>query len=386
MNRFACDRSALIAQHLADVEPSTTGVLFVDLVAIARNYGSITLVCPSAECGGVVKADAYGLGLAQVAPALAKAGCKTFFVATLSEAETLRSVIPKARIIVLNGLLPGTARYFGMLGVQPTLNSLAEVREWQAHCGGTGVAGEVVVQFDTGMTRLGLTPEECLELSLKTELAEFIGPSVKMSHLACADDQTHEENSKQLTAFQEIVNRFGGPGSLANSAGAKLASDYHFDLVRLGIALYGGRAVTGAPNLMSPTVHLYGRILQVRETSGVTHVGYGAAHRLSGPRRLATVAAGYADGYFRHLSACHAKAGGVVFIDGCAAPVVGRISMDLTVVDVSKIPASKVSRGGWVELIGSAITIDDVADYSGTIGYEVLTALGRRYRRIYFSH
>ena len=385
MNQFLRDRKSLIARHLADVDPSATGVLFVDLSAIARNYRAIAGLCSTAECSGVVKANAYGLGLRAVASALANAGCATFFVATLAEAQSLRDQLPDARVYVLNGLLPGTASQFRNRGLRPVLNSLVEVQEWIAESRDTGEMGYAAVQFDTGMTRLGLTPKESATLAESTELTEATRPTLKMSHLACADEQRHEQNSMQLKAFRDVCSRHQGTASLANSAGTMLAGDYHFDLVRPGVALYGGRAVADVPNPMSPVVHLYGRILQIREIDATVHVGYGATHRVTGPRRLATVAAGYADGYFRHLSATHERSGASVLVGGCKAPVVGRISMDLTVVDVSRVPAEQVVRGGWAELIGFDMTVDDVADCAGTIGYEVLTRLGRRYRRIYLE-
>ncbi len=378
--------NARIQQFLAEADPRLTGVLFIDLAAIAANYRLLSGTCAPAKCAGVIKANAYGLGVVRVASTLAGVGCDTFFVATLREAESLKEAVGDAVIYVLDGLLPGTGPVFTSNEFRPVLNSLADVREWDEHCRSAGAQGKAAIQLDTGMTRLGLSPAELAELAGQPELLATFETVLVMSHVACADEPNHPKNAQQLARFREMRQLLSPrPASFANSAGVFLGRSYHFDLARPGIALYGGRAVMGEPNPMATVVHLYGRIVQVRQTTEPVTVGYGATHSLDPPRRLATVAAGYADGYPRHASASSTDPGATVRLAGHAVPVIGRISMDLIVLDVSDLPEDVAQRGGWVELLGAKVTVDDLADRAGTIGYEILTRLGRRYHRIYLD-
>lgn len=370
--------------ELKGVPPSATGVLVVDLAALKRNYQRLQQLAPAAEIGAAIKADGYGLGAERVGEALETVGCSTFFVATLDEAAALTTLSPRARIYVLNGLLPATAADFHALGASPVLGNMAEIDEWAASSGSAQYGAALHV--DTGMTRLGLSSAEAAGLAEKDRLFAACRFDLVMSHLACADQPTHAKNSRQLALFREATGHLPIPRrSLAASSGVFLGPAYHFDLIRAGIALYGGNPTPGTPSPMEPVVGVYARIAQIREVEAGETVGYGATHRLTRPTRLVTVCAGYADGYFRRLSASNEKPGPSGYIDGHPMPMLGRISMDLVTFDGTDVPPALLERGGFVELLGPNVTADDLAGFADTISYEVLTAIGRRYHRIYVN-
>jgi alanine racemase len=363
------------------VLPSATGVLTIDLGAIQRNYRTLCGLVAPAECAGVVKADAYGLGVRQVVPALAAAGCRTFFVATLAEARALREVEPGAAVYVLDGLFPGAAAEFHAVGARPVLGSMAEVEEWAAHGGG---APPAAIHIDTGMNRLGIKPGDYPALLAARERLAALPVGLVLSHLACADTPEHDKNAAQLAAFAGITAKLPGMRrSLANSAGCFLGADFAFDLARPGIALYGGNPFSSRANPMEPVIRLQGRVAQLGEAERGETVGYGAARTLTRRTRYATVTTGYADGYFRVLGSHDGLEGAVAQLGGHALPILGRVSMDLIVFDITDLPEGMAKRGDLVELIGQRFTVDDVAARAGTIAYEVLTSLGRRYQRIY---
>ena len=322
---------------------------------------------------------AYGLGMAQVAPALASAGCRTFVVAHLGEGVALRHILADAEIHVLNGLMPGTAATFGNSRLVPVLNSLGDIDAWAAFCRGEGRRLPADIHIDTGMSRLGLPPVELDALADDpARLRDFTVGHV-MSHLACADEPDHPMNRDQLERFRQAIGRLpAAKRSFANSAGIFLGPDFHFDLARPGIALYGGNPRPGQPNPMAQVLRLQGKILQVRDVDTPQTVGYGASHRISGPGRIATVAVGYADGFLRSLGNA-----GWGFVGDIRAPIVGRVSMDLITLDVTAVPEPLARPGGRVDLIGPHNPIDAVADAAGTISYEILTGLGPRYHRVY---
>jgi alanine racemase len=339
-----------------------------------------------AETAAVVKADAYGTGALHVIPALEQEGCRTFFVATLAEAEVARKASAWADIYVLDGLLPGTAAAFHAIEAQPVLGSLAEIREWSAFCRSENVRAPAAIHLDTGMTRLGLAADEQAQFLAEPELLASFDLSLAMSHLACADLPEHPKNQAQLAQFRSASAAFPNAAkSLANSAGVFLGPDFHFDLTRPGIALYGGRAVQAGPNPMEPVVYLYGRVAQIRWAEPGETAGYGAAQTLKRRTRVATVSVGYADGFFRALSASDAREGPSGYMGGYRLPMLGRVSMDLTTFDATDLPENLLQRGGWIELLGEQAMVDDLAGYAGTIGYEVLTSLGRRYHRRYIG-
>jgi alanine racemase len=361
-------------------------VLTIDLAALRANWRKLNEASGTAECAGVIKADAYGLGLEKIARALRDEGCRTFFVATLAEARRVRLVEPSAKIYVLDGLLPGAAAHYAGFDLRPCLSSLAEVREWAAFCDATGRRLPAAIHVDTGINRLGLPTDEVEALAAERAIFEHFELALVMSHLACADEQSHSLNAAQRAKFETLRAMLPhAPASLANSGGVFLGPDYHYDLVRPGIAIYGGRAFEGLPNPMQWVVRLQARILQVRELASGEPIGYGATFRTGRPSRVATLACGYADGFLRALSATSAKRGPVGFIGDYPVPVVGRVSMDLITVDVTDVPVELARRGAWVEVMGARTTIDDLTDLAGTIGYELLTRLGRRVHRVYLD-
>ena len=359
-------------------------MLTINLEALRANWATINRNSGAAECAGVIKADAYGLGLEEIATALRNEGCKTFFVATLAEARRLRSIDPSIVIYVLDGLLPGAAPHYAGYDLRPCLGSLDEVREWAEFCDSKGQRLSAAVHVDTGINRLGLPAEEVDQLAAMPDLMEKFCCSLVMSHLACADEPAHPKNRQQRATFEVMRSKLPpAPASLANSAGTFLGPDFQYDLVRPGIALFGGRAFVAEANPMQWVVELKARILQVRDVAEGDSVGYGASYRCDRPTRVATIACGYADGFLRAISRVDRSAGAVGFIGPHAVPVIGRVSMDLITLDVTGVPDTLARRGAWVEVLGSRTTIDDLTDRAGTIGYELLTRLGRRVHRVY---
>jgi alanine racemase len=355
--------------------------LTVDLAAIQRNYRRlVTELRPGAECAAVVKANAYGLGVAPVAQALAAAGARRFFVAQFDEGLQLRPLLPRAQIFVLNGLQPGLETYFDSGKLIPVLNSLGEVALWTEHAHSIGRALPAAIHLDTGMSRLGLPRGEVEILIAEPQRLHGLQLVLLMSHLACSDDPEHEANHGQLALFENWRRRLpAAPASFANSCGIFLGPDYQFDMVRPGAALYGVNPLRNLSNPMEQVIVVEGKILQVRGVDRGTTVGYGATHRIESPAaRLATVAIGYADGYLRSSSGR-----GLAYVGERLVRVVGRVSMDLITIDVSELPADAAHPGDWVELIGPHLPVDEVAERAGTIGYEILTSLGRRYARQY---
>ncbi len=361
----------------AAARPSQS-VLTIDLRAVAANYRTLRrqLRRPT-TCAAVVKADAYGLGAERVVPALAAAGCREFYVAHLGEAEAIARVVPaRASICVLNGLLPGEEGAFRRRGFVPVLNDLSQVECWQKAARSSARPLPAILHVDTGMSRLGLAPDDALALARPGRLAGFVLQAV-ISHLACAEEPDQPLNAEQLATFRRVRAAFPrARASLANSSGIFLGPAYHFDFVRPGAALFGVNPLPGQPNRMHQAVALRGKILQVRDVDPPRTVGYGATHRITGRTRIATVAAGYADGWPRSLSNR-----GSAYIGDHRVPLVGRVSMDLMTLDITTVP--NAAPGDSVELLGDHLPVDDVATAAGTIGYEILTRLGRRYHRIY---
>ena len=357
--------------------PHATTVLKIDLDALAANYRFLADKVKPAQCAAVVKADGYGLGAGPVARTLQAAGCERFFVAHLDEAIALRDTLGEGpEISVLNGVMPGTEKEFAAHTLIPVLNDLGQIDTWSAYCG-EHAAAPATVHLDTGMSRLGLPPAEADRLAAEPERLDGFPLHCVMSHLACADTPEHPLNRQQQQDFASAIARLPqATASLSASSGIFLGPDWHFDMVRPGVSLYGAAPVPGEKNPMRPVVGVYGKVIQIRDVDAPQTVGYGATHQFTGPARLATIAAGYADGYLRSLSG---KA--VAHIGDIPTPVVGRVSMDLITLDISNAPDTRL--GDEVELIGPHNDLDSVAAAAGTIGYEILTSLGRRYRRIY---
>jgi alanine racemase len=362
---------------------ASTGVLTIDLDAIVTNWRKLEKTGVPAECAGVVKADAYGCGIDPVTRALAAAGCKTFFVATLNEARAARAATKSAAIYVLDGFFQNCGDAFAQIDCKPVIGDLNELAEWDVFCRRTGWSGGAAIHIDTGLNRLGLTIVEAQSIVPRIVAGDH-GITLVMSHLACAETLHHPLNAKQVAAFRAIASQFSGvPASLANSSGIFLGSQFVFELVRPGAAVYGVNPTPEADNPMQGVVDLKARIVQIRNVERGDSVGYGATWTARRPTRLAIVAAGYADGYFRAAGSNDGTRGAEAVMAGKRCPVAGRISMDLLAVDVTDVPNSAARRGHMVTLIGEGVTVDELAHHFGTTGYEVLTSLGRRYARVY---
>jgi alanine racemase len=371
------------AAALAAATATSPGILTVDLDAIVANWRKLEKTAVPAECAGVIKADAYGCGAGPVARALAGAGCKTFLVATLDEARAAREALPSADIYVLDGFFQNCGDSFAKLNCKPVIGDLNELAEWDVFCRRSGWSGGAAIHIDTGMNRLGLTLVEAQGIVPRINAGDH-GITLVMSHLACAESLNHPLNAKQVATFREIASHFSGvPASLSNSSGIYLGPQFQFDMVRPGAALYGVNPTPEADNPMQGVVDLKARIVQLRNVERGDSVGYGATWTARRPTKLAIVSAGYADGYFRAASANDGTRGAEVIVAGKRCPVAGRISMDLMAIDITDLPDKTARRGHMVTLLGEGITVDEVAHHFGTIGYEVLTSLGRRYARIY---
>src|SRR6266550_2579121 len=367
----------------AAVPVSAIGVLTVDLDAIVANWRKLEKTAVPAECAGVIKANAYGCGIGPVARALAGAGCKTFFVATLDEARVVRAALPNAAIYVLSGFFQNTGDAYAKIDCKPVIGDLNELAEWDVFCRRSGWSGGAAIHIDTGMNRLGLTITEAQGIIPRINAGDH-GITLVMSHLACAEALNHPLNAKQLATFREIASLFTGvPASLSNSSGIYLGPHYLFDLVRPGAALYGVNPTPEADNPMQPVVDLKARIVQLRNVERGDSVGYGGTWTARRPTRLAIVSAGYADGYFRAAGSNDGTRGAEVVVAGKRCPIAGRVSMDLIAVDITDLEKNAVRRGHMATLIGEGITVDELAHHFGTIGYEVLTSLGQRYARVY---
>jgi alanine racemase len=369
--------------NLLATYPAATGILTIDLDAIIANWRKLEKTAVPAECAAVVKANAYGCGAAEVSRALARAGCKTFFVATVEEAAVVRAAVPDATLYSLGGFFQQTGDAYAKIDCKPVIGDLNELAEWDVFCRRSGWSGGAAIHIDTGMNRLGLTVSEAQGIIPRINAGDH-GITLVMSHLASAELLNNPANAKQIAAFREIASLFTGvPASLANSSGVFLGAQFQFEIVRPGAALYGVNPTPEADNPMQQVVDLKARIVQIRNIDRGETVGYGGTWTARRPTRLAIVAAGYADGYFRAASANDGTRGAEVVVAGKRCPIAGRISMDLTAVDVTDLDKSAVRRGQMVTLIGEGITVDEVAHHFGTIGYEVLTSLGRRFVRIY---
>lgn len=368
------------------------GRLTVDLDALVENYRLLQHQAAPARVAGVVKADAYGLGAARVGRALWRAGCRTFFVALPQEGIALRAALPEAEIFVLNGTFgPEAAPAFAAHRLMPVIGSPADISCWEAFgWNEDGISRPCAIHVDTGMNRLGLSVEEALAFATDNALTRALTPRLIMSHLACGDDADHPLNRRQVESFQAVSQVFEGvESSLSNSAGIFLGSDFAFDLVRPGIALYGGQPFNGGTNPMRPIVTLEARVVQVRRAAPGQTASYGGHGRIDRETVIAVVSTGYADGYHRASSFAgvplrqSVAAGGHGFIHGKQVPILGRVTMDLTLFDITDLGPERVSVGDWIELFGDNISVDEAATAAGTISYEMLTSLGQRYYRRY---
>jgi alanine racemase len=358
-------------------------ILTVDLDAIAGNWQALRAMGRAAgkpvDCAAVLKADAYGTGAAVIGPRLAREGCKHFFVAHIEEGIALRRVLPDLPIYVLNGMLPGTEGDFVEQRLTPVLNHLGQLNAWRGTAQRFNQPLDAVIHVDTGMHRLGFGPEESQILINERGRLRGLRLALLMSHLVASEEPANPINAEQLSRFRAFVKAMpGAPASLSNSSGVFLGADYHFDLLRPGAALFGINPLPDRANPMRPVVTLHARVLQTRRVDALQTVGYGGAWRSARATRVATVALGYADGYFRTLINRS-----VVYIAQQPVPVIGRISMDLVTIDVTDLAEADCQAGTLVEVLGPNVSSDDLAERARTNAYEIMTALGRRYARVY---
>ncbi|MCV2880733.1 alanine racemase [Actibacterium sp. XHP0104] len=344
-----------------------TGSLNINLDALKRNWAALDAKSGSGvETGAVVKANGYGLGSGRVARALAEAGARKFFVATAEEGAAVREVLGRGpEIFVFSGHMSGDTDMINDLDLIPMLNSVDQLTRHFEALPGAGFG----IQLDTGMNRLGM---EMAEWAAVAEIALAAGPRLVMSHLACADEPGHPQNQQQLDAFHAMTDGIGAPRSLSATGGILLGPDYHFDVTRPGVGLYGGLPFEAA----EPVVNLALPVVQSRELEQGESVGYSATWIAEENSVIATMSGGYADGLIRAMSGR-----GHLFFEGIPCPIVGRVSMDLITVDVTHL--NTVPRA--LDILGPEQTVDDLADAAGTIGYEILTSLGNRYKRRYIG-
>jgi alanine racemase len=362
-------------------------LLTVDLAALAANFRLMRDRAPGCEMAPALKADAYGLGAATVAPVLWREGARTFFVATLEEGVALRGLLPEAVIYVLSGPIgagagAGVAAEYRAQRLRPVLNCLDQVAAWEAEPAAAGLP--LALHLDSGLHRLGLPPGEIAALAADPARLARLAPALVMSHFAAADDPASPMSDEQLAEFLAALERLwpGGrrrpPRSLAASSGLFRSPRFHLEMARPGGSLYGLAPLAGEPNPLAQVVRLQARILQIREIDSNRSVGYGATHRFAERGRLATVGAGYADGYLRSLSNR-----GFAKFGAHRLPVVGRVSMDLLTLDISAVPPETLRPGDLVDLIGPGNDVDAVSAAAGTVGWELLSRLGPRLARRY---
>lgn len=364
----------------ADGAPS--GRLSIDLGAVRENWLRLKRRAGGVETGAVVKADAYGLGLARIAPALWEAGARRFYVARTEEGVAARALLPDAEIVVMAPVLPEELGACRAASLVVTLNAPEDLAAWRDEAAAKGGALPAMLHIDTGMTRLGFADSSLGELWHGLSEPERTAIVEVSSHLACADDPDHPANRAQLDRFRRAVGPLP-PGlrrSLANSSGMFLGGDFMQTATRPGMALYGLNPTPSRPNPMRDVVTLDVRVLQTRRLAQTETVGYGATAAAPAGARIATIAAGYADGLHRSMATA-----GAVHIQSYRAPILGRVSMDLIAIDVTDIPEHLVRPGAYVQAIGPRQSADDLARAADTIGYEILTGLGRRHARIYLD-
>lgn len=354
----------------------SSAVLTIDLSALRANWRLLADRVAPAECAAVVKADAYGIGLAPAMRALAAEGARTFFVARLEEAIRARGTLPDATVYVLDGLL-GDPHVYCRNGLRPVLGSRAELERWAQV--DANMRPPAALHVDTGMNRLGLSRHEIADV---TPLLAGIELALVISHFTSSEVDGAPDNEKQVARFRDLVG-LAPRASLANSSGIFHDSRPWFDMARPGYALYGGNPLPGRANPMRPVVTLEAPIAQIREIKAGETVGYNNAWTAKRPSRIATIALGYADGIPRGAAGTDMRRGPDVAVAGVRCPIAGRISMDLITIDVTDAPLSALAPGAPVEILGPTISIDEFGAHAGTIGYEILTSLGSRYRRVY---
>ena len=355
-------------------------ILTIDLGAIRENYRRLRAQLGGVRCAAVVKADGYGLGARQVAAALVAEGCDTFFVAQLAEGVALREALgAKPAIYVLNGMPPGSESEAVGAKLSAVVNSVDQLVAWRQAARRAGQRLPAAIQVDSGMSRLGMSPQEVERIAADPHAFDGVDVTFVMSHLACADEPEHPANERQLLEFERLRKLLPAvPASLANSSGIFLGQRYHFDLARPGAALYGINPTPARPNPMLPTVRLEAKVIQTRDVASGAGVGYGHTFHATAPMKAATISLGYADGW-------HRRAASAAWFEGVRLPFLGRVSMDSIILDISAVPSGRLGEGDFVELLGPSQSVDDAAGHAGTIGYEILTSFGHRFHRRYIG-
>lgn len=362
------------------IDTSHGATLTIDLSALQRNYLALADMAGPSETGAAVKANAYGIGVENAAPALEAVGCKHFFTALPNEAADVRQLVkPDTDVFVLNGLL-GAPTFYRDNNLIPVIGNADELTRWlSAFSNGSSLP--YALHVDTGMARLGFEVDAFFAAASEGMFSQK--PALLMTHMACADDPASPLNAQQITVFKEVSQALPGvPTSLANSASIINGFGKNYDLARPGIALYGGRAVNDIDNPMEAVVSLTAPILQKRRVKSGETVGYGATWTAKRDTLIAVAPVGYADGYVRFAGAGDGKVGSYGAIEGIKVPMAGRVSMDLTTFDITDLPETVRDNASEIELIGPTISVDDAADAAQTIGYEFLTGLSQRLNRV----
>jgi alanine racemase len=364
-------------------------VIAIDLAALQRNYRRLAERARSAVCAASLKANAYGIGLAEAARALHAAGCRVFLVAYPDEGRALRAALGpqenrEADLYVLGGLMAGQSAFYDRHRLRPVLAGPAELAEWTAYCRDQKRRLPAAIHIETGMNRLAFTENQLADLVADPSPCKHFKLALVLSHLACAEEEGSELNAIQRQRFDDLRARLpDAPASLANSAGILLGGSYHYDLVRPGIALYGGNPQPHHKNPCEPVVRFLAKVLQVRDVSHGARVGYGGSWTARRASRIAVLGAGYADGYPRSLANPPDGTPARIRIGEHFAPLIGRVSMDMITVDVTELPPGAVERGDAAELMGDHVTVDEVAQKADTNSFEILTRLGTRCPRLY---
>ena len=358
-------------------------VLSINLAALKENYKLLDRMSAAAcETACCVKASAYGLGAKRAVPALYDAGARSFFIATIEEGVELRNLLPAARLFILNGFSHKDGKKYIEHHLIPVLNDLSEIKAYQALAQQTEEKLPAIIHFDTGMSRLGLDREDTRALIAEKSFMSGLHILYVMTHFASAEEQDNPLNQKQKQTFDEIAAHFpDAQKCLSNSGGIFLGQGYHNDLTRAGIALYGGAPMDAKPNPMNPVVTLEAPILQNRSVKKGDGIGYNSTYTFDKDGHVAVLGFGYADGFLRSLSNS-----GNLYWNGKPLPIRGRVSMDLTICDITHLPENeRPQKGNMLEIIGENQPIDQIAKSAGTISYEILTALGNRYIRNYIG-
>jgi len=355
-------------------------ILEINLARVVENYKTMSKsIKTGCIVAPVVKANGYGLGAAPISESLYKSGCKAFCVAYVEEAIQIREKIPSAEIYVFHGVQQSDLEIAHRKNLIPVLNDLYQIELWNSYAAKNNKKLPAVIHVDTGMGRLGLTESNIEKIANNEDFCSFIDIKYIMSHPSCADDPERKENAKQLEELKKISALFPDTKiSFANSAAIMLGNEYHFDMVRPGCSLYGINPMPSKPTPVQQVATLKAEVIQIRNIEKDQAISYSGRYQAKKGDRIATVLCGYADGYLRCLTGK-----GSAHFEGMRLPIVGTVTMDMVMIDISKVPENRLQYMNYVELLGDHITVDELAQSANTIGYEILTSLGNRFKRVY---